>query len=88
MRPRTEAVLFEQPTRTSGLRRLGERLSRPVVAGDPRAEPAERDAGEVHDQRDGIERQRQRMAQPDKTSLVLPRCFPERICWEAFRLGI
>lgn len=49
---------------SSGLLRLGKRLSWPVVAGDPCGEAIERGAGEIQDQRDGVDRQRQGVAEP------------------------
>jgi hypothetical protein len=49
---------------------------RPVVAGDQGGETAQRDAREVRDQRDHIDRQGQRLAQSEEKSLILPRRFP------------
>jgi hypothetical protein len=62
-----------------------QRLSRPVVAGDQGGETAQRDAREVQDQRDHIDRQGQRLAQSEEKSLILPRRFPSTIYWEAIR---
>jgi hypothetical protein len=48
----------------------------------------ERGGRDLEHQGECVDRRRDRLAEPKKKSLVLPRRFPECICWEAIGLFI